>query len=67
MSLDDLTVFSKTLEEYETGLMKVLNGLKEYGLKLSLDKCHVLKSSVKYLGHVVNADGVHRDLEKFQL
>ncbi len=37
--LDDLIVFSKTIEEHETRLMKVLNRLKELGLKLSPDKC----------------------------
>lgn len=44
--------------------MKVLNRLKEFGLKLSPDKCQFFKSSVKYLGHVVDADGVHTDPEK---
>ena len=32
--LDDLIVFSSTLEEHETRLMNVLTRLKEYGLKL---------------------------------
>ncbi|RXN05331.1 Retrovirus-related Pol polyprotein from transposon 412 [Labeo rohita] len=62
--LDDLIVFSKTLEEHETRLMKVLNRLKEFGLKLSPDKCQFFKSSLKYLGHIVDADGVHTDPEK---
>lgn len=44
--------------------MKVLNHLKEFGLKLSPDKCQFFKSSVKYLGHVVDAYGVHTDPEK---
>lgn len=62
--LDDLIVFSKTLEEHETRLMKVLTRLKECGLKLSPEKCHFFKSSVSYLEHVVDADGVHTDPEK---
>lgn len=62
--LDDLIVFSDTLEEHETRLMKVLNRLKDYGLKLSPEKCHFFRSSVKYLGHVVDAHGVHTDPEK---
>lgn len=33
--LDDLIVFSDTLEEHKAQLMKVLNRLKDYGLKLS--------------------------------
>lgn len=40
--LDDLIVFSATLEEHETHLLHVLNRLKEYGLKLSVEKCKFL-------------------------
>ncbi|KAL2088055.1 hypothetical protein ACEWY4_016883 [Coilia grayii] len=62
--LDDLIVFSKTLEEHETRLMKVLNRLKDYGLKLSPDKCHFFQTSVKDLGHIVDAEGAHTDPSK---
>ena len=62
--LDDLIVFSDTLEEHEARLMKVLNRLKDYGLKLSPEKCHFFKMSVKHLGHVVDARGVHTDPDK---
>lgn len=62
--LDDLIVFSETLEEHEIRLMKVLNRLRDYGLRLSPDKCHFFKSSVKYLGHIVDAEGVHTDPSK---
>uniref|UniRef100_A0A8C5DDV5 Gypsy retrotransposon integrase-like protein 1 n=1 Tax=Gouania willdenowi TaxID=441366 RepID=A0A8C5DDV5_GOUWI len=62
--LDDLIVFSDTVEEHEARLMKVLKRLKDYGLKLSPEKCHFFKTSVKYLGHVVDAHGVHTDPDK---
>lgn len=62
--LDDLIVFSETLEEHEARLMRVLQRLKDFGLKLSPEKCHFFKSSVKYLGHVVDAQGVHTDPDK---
>ncbi len=62
--LDDLIVFSKSLEEHEERLMKVLNRLKEYGLKLSPNKCHFFMKSVKYLGHIVSDKGVETDPEK---
>ncbi|XP_055017481.1 LOW QUALITY PROTEIN: uncharacterized protein LOC129411251 [Boleophthalmus pectinirostris] len=62
--LDDVIVFSQTLEEHEARLMKVLNCLKSYGLKLSPEKCQFFKSSMKYLGHVVDAQGVHTDPDK---
>ncbi|CAI5682211.1 unnamed protein product [Oreochromis niloticus] len=62
--LDDLIVFSRTLEEHEARLIKVLNRLKEYGLKLSPEKCKFFQSSVRYLGHVVSERGVETDPEK---
>lgn len=36
--LDDLIVFSNALEEHEKRLLKVLNRLREFGLKLSPEK-----------------------------
>ena len=62
--LDDLIVFSKTLEEHEARLMKVLGRLKEFGLKLSPEKCSFFQTSVRYLGHVVSRNGVETDPEK---
>ncbi len=63
--LDDLIVFSETLEEHEARLMRVLQHLKDYGLKLSPEKNTTFsKSSVKYLGHAVDAQGVHTDTDK---
>lgn len=52
--LDDLIIFSSTLEEHETRLLKVLQRLKDYGLKLSPEKCKFLQTSVRYLGHIVS-------------
>lgn len=37
--LDDLIVFCSSLEDHETQLIHVLERLREYGLKLSPDKC----------------------------
>ncbi|XP_042254131.1 uncharacterized protein LOC121887433 [Thunnus maccoyii] len=62
--LDDLIVFSRTLEEHEEKLIKVLSRLKEFGLKLSPEKCVFFQTSVRYLGHVVSRNGVQTDPEK---
>ncbi|XP_035862265.1 uncharacterized protein LOC118496109 [Sander lucioperca] len=62
--LDDVIVFSATLEEHEDRLLRVLQRLKEFGLKLSPEKCQFFKTSVKYLGHVVSANGVEIDPAK---
>lgn len=64
--IDDLIVFSKTLEEHESRLLQVLNRLKEYGLKLSPEKCRFFQTSVRYLGHIVSQDGVETDPTKVE-
>lgn len=62
--LDDIIIFSETLEEHERRLLRVLDRLREYGLKLSVDKCKFFQTSVKYLGHIVSRNGVETDPEK---
>lgn len=44
--LDDLIIFSDTLEEHETRLIHVLSRLEEYGLKFLPDKCKFIQTSV---------------------
>ncbi len=62
--LDDIIVFGSTLEEHEQRLLKVLDRLEEYGLKISLDKCQLCMSQVKYVGHIVSSNGVATDPEQ---
>uniref|UniRef100_A0A1A7ZLV7 Gypsy retrotransposon integrase-like protein 1 n=1 Tax=Nothobranchius furzeri TaxID=105023 RepID=A0A1A7ZLV7_NOTFU len=64
--LDDLIVFGESLEEHEERLIKVLDRLGEAGLKISLDKCQFCQPQVKYLGHVVSAQGVSPDPQKIE-
>lgn len=64
--LDDLIVFGRTLEEHEERLLKVLDRLQEYGLKLSIDKCQFCQPQVKYVGHIVSASGIATDPEKIR-
>ena len=64
--IDDIIIFSNTREEHEQRLFKVLQRLKEYGLKLSLEKCKFFQSSVRYLGHIVSANGVETDPAKIE-
>ena len=45
--LDDLIIFSSSLEEHEERLMKVLKRVSDFGLKLSPSKCKFFQTSVK--------------------
>lgn len=62
--LDDLIIFSGSLEEHEERLMKVLKRIADFGLKLSPSKCKFFQTSVKYLGHVISAQGIQPDPDK---
>lgn len=64
--IDDLIIYAPTLEEHEARLMRVLHRLKEFGLKLSLEKCSFFQTSVKYLGHVVSEAGIETDPDKIK-
>ena len=62
--LDDIIIYSRTVEEHLQRLKEVLERLKGAGLKLKPSKCHLLRKSVKYLGHVISEHGVGTDPEK---
>ncbi|KAK3522328.1 hypothetical protein QTP86_003678, partial [Hemibagrus guttatus] len=64
--LDDIIVFGRTLEEHEERLLKVLDRLRECGLKVSIDKCQFCQSQVRYVGHIVSSAGVSPDPAKIE-
>jgi len=51
--LDDIFVFSTTVEDHFDHVRTVLGLLKDAGVTLRLDKCHFFSEAVDYLGHVV--------------
>ena len=51
--LDDVLIFSKTIEEHLRHLRLVLSRLREVGLKLNPKKCHFMCDQVTYLGHTI--------------
>jgi len=60
--LDDVIVFSETLEDHIAHLKAVFDGLRSAGPML---KCKIVHDEVEYLGHVVTPRGLqsnHRSL-----
>ena len=53
-----MVVFSETMEDHLQHLRKVLMRLGEFSLKLKPSKCHFLRESVEYLGHLITAEGL---------
>ena len=62
--LDDIVVFSSTVEQHLERLEIVLGRLQEQGLKAKLSKCAFFQPKVRYLGHVVSDQGVSTDPSK---
>ena len=65
--LDDLLVFAPSEQQALSRLEVVFQRLREHNLKLSPKKCHLLRRSVKFLGHIVDGDGVAVDPEKVEV
>ena len=51
--LDDIIIFSKTLDEHIQHVDEILTVFREAGMSLKLRKCHFFVKSVEYLGHVI--------------
>ena len=62
--IDDILVYSKDEASHDIHLRKVLELLREHGLYAKYSKCHFWESEVRFLGHVINQDGIGFDLEK---
>ncbi|KAK7889395.1 hypothetical protein WMY93_024955 [Mugilogobius chulae] len=61
--LDDLIVYGKTQNEHDRNLDSVLCKLKDAGLVLNDKKCHFRKPCLRFLGHIITADGILPDKE----
>ena len=57
--LDDILVAGSSHQEHLQTLELVLSRLEESGFCLKREKCEFLKSSVEYLGHKIDATGIH--------
>ena len=62
--LDDILIYSKSKEEHEQHVRKVLDKLRESKLYAKQNKCEFFRQKVLFLGHVVSASGVEMDRDK---
>ena len=64
--LDDVMILSQTLEEHVKDVKLVLNTLNEAGMILNLSKCEFFTTDVRFVGHIISADGVRPDPRNIQ-
>ena len=56
--IDDVLVFSRTLEDHLVHLRRVIERLQQVGLKLKPTKCQFILEEVEYLGHLITPHGL---------
>jgi hypothetical protein len=62
--LDDILIYSNSIEEHEEHVMWIMERLLKAGLYLKPEKYEFLKETVKYLEFIISKDGVSMDPDK---
>ena len=64
--LDDILIYSQTIEDHEIHIRQVLGRLRELGLYAKRSKCEFFQNEVEFLGHRVGRDGLKVMPEKIK-
>ena len=56
--LDDLVIYSRSLEDHAGHVRVVLDRLQSAGFTLNFDKFTIAASEIKYLGHLLSSKGI---------
>ena len=62
--LDDLFVYSNSIEEHEKHLGLVFKKIREHEFYLQEEKCELYAEEVDCLGHMIDNRGIHADSDK---
>ncbi|KAK3549656.1 hypothetical protein QTP86_005410 [Hemibagrus guttatus] len=62
--IDDILVYSKSLEEHVLHVREVLSRLQRHHLYVKLEKCEFHRRTVTFLGYVISQRGVEMDMVK---
>ena len=64
--LDDILIYSDTLEEHKEHIRQILSELSKHGLHLKPEKCEFDRQHVKYLGPIIGVEGIQMDKVKVE-
>lgn len=64
--LDDIIIVTPTYEEHLRVLSEVISRIHNSGLTLNREKCQFCREELKYLGYVINGQGLLVDPEKIR-
>lgn len=62
--LDDIIIFSTSLQNHLESIEKIFKSLRNANLKVQLDKSEFLKHETEYLGHIISDQGVRPNPRK---
>lgn len=64
--MDNVVIWGSTLQEHNLRLAKVLQTVKENGLKLSCAKCYFGVKEITFLGDKLSAEAIELDEKKIK-
>lgn len=64
--MDDIVIFSTSLQEHIVRLKQVFQKLRESNLKIQLDKSEFLQKEVAFLGHIITTEGIKPNPDKIK-
>ena len=62
--MDDVLIYGAGQAEHDSCLRAVLERLQTAGVTLNAQKCVFNKRRIRFLGHVIDGDGIHPDPQK---
>ena len=64
--LDNIFIYSQSIREHIEHIMKVLQRLRELQFYLSRSKLDLFSDKTDCLGHVIDDNGIHAELDKMR-
>ncbi|KAG5862547.1 hypothetical protein JTB14_025219 [Gonioctena quinquepunctata] len=64
--MDDIIIFSTSLQEHIINIKKVFQRLQETNLKIQLDKSEFLEGEVAFFGHIITLEGIRQNPDKIK-
>lgn len=61
---DDVLIATSTIHQHQVVLLQVFERLRQFGMRVRMEKCNFFKEQVRYLGIIVDRTGQRPDPEK---
>ena len=65
--IDDIIVYSRSIEEHKEHLTQVFNELRAHKLYINGKKSEFFLQEIYYLGHIISKEGIRMDPEKLKI